>query len=140
VPVLYDPEDHAKVVLDHSVPSQEEAGVAMVESRLTPEATAALEQLGGGSVHDLLNAAMSDPQGFAARMRERAEEAQRDAVAQAEAIGAKAQAAQAGAPSTPAGGPGDDPVAQLERLAALHAQGALTDAEFGALKKRIIQA
>jgi hypothetical protein len=148
-PVLYDPEDHARVVLDHSVGSQEAAGVAMVESRLTPEATAAIERFGGGSVHDLLSTAMSDPQGFAAQMRERAAEAQRDAMAQAEAFqaqaqaaqaqAAQAQAAQAGASSAPTGGTGDDPVAQLERLAALRAQGLLTDQEFEALKKRIIQ-
>jgi hypothetical protein len=35
-------------------------------------------------------------------------------------------------------GEGDDPATQLERLAALHRQGVLTDAEFGAAKARVI--
>jgi hypothetical protein len=35
-------------------------------------------------------------------------------------------------------GEGDDPATQLERLAALHRQGVLTDAEFTAAKARVV--
>lgn len=48
---------------------------------------------------------------------------------------AAAQAAPAAAaPAAPAAAPNDDVIAKLERLAALHATGALTDDEFAALK------
>jgi hypothetical protein len=45
--------------------------------------------------------------------------------------------AAAAAPAAPAA---DDPVAKIERLAALHASGALTDAEFAEQKQRILAA
>ena len=44
---------------------------------------------------------------------------------------------QAAAPAGAAGG--DDVVSRLERLAALHASGALTDAEFTAQKQRVLE-
>ena len=43
-----------------------------------------------------------------------------------------------GPPKTSTGGGGDDRVGQLERLAQLHASGALTDDEFAAEKRRIL--
>jgi hypothetical protein len=45
--------------------------------------------------------------------------------------------AMAAAPAAPAGG-GDDMISQLERLSALRASGALTEAEFAAQKARIL--
>lgn len=42
------------------------------------------------------------------------------------------------APPTPPGGPAGDVVSQLERLAALHRSGALTDQEFAAQKARLL--
>ena len=44
-------------------------------------------------------------------------------------------AAQAAAPATPAA---SDPTAQLQQLAALHAQGVLTDEEFAAAKAKAL--
>jgi len=44
-------------------------------------------------------------------------------------------AAQAAAPAAPAAG---DPTAQLQQLAALHAQGVLTDEEFAAAKAKAL--
>jgi hypothetical protein len=44
----------------------------------------------------------------------------------------------AGFATTGEGGEGDDPATQLERLAALHRQGVLTDAEFSAAKARVV--
>lgn len=41
----------------------------------------------------------------------------------------------AGQSATPAG----DPISELERLAALHAQGALTDSEFAAAKRNVLR-
>ena len=48
---------------------------------------------------------------------------------------AQAQAAPA---ATPAAAPDEDVIAKIERLAALHASGALSDEEFAALKKQAI--
>jgi hypothetical protein len=59
-----------------------------------------------------------------------------------QAMVAGAMAGQAAQPAPPGDQPGtaDDRVAALERLAALKASGALTDAEFEAEKARILQA
>lgn len=46
----------------------------------------------------------------------------------------------AAAPAVEAAANGDDPVAKLERLAALHASGALTDDEFAAQKAKLLGA
>lgn len=46
----------------------------------------------------------------------------------------------AAAPAAGAAANGDDPVAKLERLAALHASGALTDDEFAAQKAKLLGA
>ena len=65
--------------------------------------------------------------------------------AAAEAAVAKAQAEQAAAaaaPPAPVAAPapsgGDDIIAQLERLGALHTQGLLSDEEFGAAKAKLL--
>jgi hypothetical protein len=50
--------------------------------------------------------------------------------------GSPAAAGHAPAPGAPAAG--DDMIARLERLAALHAAGALTDEEFAAQKQRVL--
>jgi hypothetical protein len=65
---------------------------------------------------------------------------QQQAAMQAAADQAVANAQAAAPPPPPAAAPagGDDPVAQLERLAALKQQGILTDAEFEAQKAKIL--
>ncbi len=62
--------------------------------------------------------------------------AQALAAQQAQAQQAQAQQAQAQQAQTPGGG--DDVVSRLERLAALKAQGILTDEEFAAQKAKIL--
>jgi hypothetical protein len=93
VEVLYDPSDHDKIVV-----ATDTASVMTVQ---------------GGSVGDLLQRAMADPQQFRQEML-------------------------ASAGASPAPPAEDDSLAQLERLAALHANGALTDAEFQAQKRRLL--
>lgn len=51
---------------------------------------------------------------------------------------ALAQQAQMQPAPVPAAAPGDDLLTKLERLASMHASGALTDAEFAAVKTSII--
>jgi hypothetical protein len=134
--VLYDPEDHSRVAINLSDEARGEAAAETVASRLNPQQAAALEQFTGGSVQDLISDALSDPQGFAARMRERADAAQQDAMTQAEA--AMAQTAQT-APTTQPGAVGAvDPIDRLTKLADLRERGMLTDEEFETQKKRIL--
>ncbi|MFG2405655.1 SHOCT domain-containing protein [Streptomyces brevispora] len=64
--------------------------------------------------------------------RQQAKFAEQDAEQVAEPQAAESQAQQAAEP------PPDDPISQLERLAALKKQGILTDAEFAAQKNRIL--
>ena len=82
-----------------------------------------------------------------------AEQEQQQVMAQQAAAEQAAQAAQAAppapaapvtapaapAPAAPApAAPGDDLIASLERLGALHTQGLLTDEEFGAAKAKLL--
>jgi hypothetical protein len=124
VMVRFDPEDHSRVVLDRGDSGRAAAIAEQITSRLDPQQEAMLEKFTGGSVQDLISEAMADPQGFAARMQERARAAQKDAMAQAD--GAMAHE------------PPEDPVDLLARLADLHDRGVLTDEEFQAQKKRIL--
>jgi hypothetical protein len=61
--------------------------------------------------------------------------AEQQAAAQQEAA---QQAAPQEAPPPAAASPGDDLIAQLERLGSLHSQGLLTDAEFAAAKSSLL--
>jgi hypothetical protein len=71
------------------------------------------------------------------RAQQSAEAAEYEAQQQQAAMQAAAQqAAQPQVPQASAGG--GDAIAELERLAALHTQGALTDAEFTAAKARLL--
>ena len=125
--------------------SPQDAVVEMIESHLGPEQTAALKQLGIGSIEELVQSAMSDPEGFTARMQERVAAAQQAAIAQAEAARAQAMAAQAGPAATAAAttaaartAGGHDSVDSLEKLADLRDRGVLTPEEFETLKKRVL--
>jgi hypothetical protein len=68
------------------------------------------------------------------------QQAKAQEAAQAQASQQEQQQAAAPPPPPPAAAPAasDDPVAQLERLAALKQQGILTDAEFEAQKAKIL--
>jgi Short C-terminal domain len=134
--VLYDPEDHSKVAIDRSDAAQGQAAAETVASRLNPRQAATLGQITGGSIQDLMSGAISDPQGFAARMREQAEAAQRDAMAQAEA--AMAQAVPTAPTTPPSAAVAEDPLDKLAKLADLRERGVVTDEEFEAQKKRIL--
>lgn len=127
--------DDQDTELEGGDPPPQDAIVELIESHLGPEQTAALKQLGIGSVHELVQSAMSDPEGFTARMQERVAAAQQAAMAQAEAARAQAVAAQTGAAAATAG---HDPVDSLEKLADLRDRGVLTPEEFEALKKRVL--
>ncbi len=147
VPVLFDPEDHSKVALDHSDAAQGQAAAEMVESHLGPDQAAAIQQFTGASVSELMKAAMADPSGFAAQMRERAAAAQQAAMAQVAAMQAQVAAAQQSAAAqqagtapaaAPAATPAEDLVDTLAKLADLRDRGVLTDEEFRAQKKRLL--
>jgi hypothetical protein len=128
VPVVFDPDDHSKVAFDRDQTAQASAVAEMIESRLDPQQAATLRQVTGGSVQDLISEAMADPQGFAARMKEKAEAAHASAIAQAKTAMAQ------GGPAAVA----EDPVDKLAKLADLRDKGVVTNEEFEAQKKRIL--
>lgn len=70
------------------------------------------------------------------KAQESAELADYEAQQQQAAIQAAAQQAAASHPAAPSG---TDTIAELERLAALHTQGALTDSEFSAAKAQLLR-
>ena len=63
---------------------------------------------------------------------------QQQAAAEQAAQAAAAQAAAAPPPAPAPAAAGDDIIASLERLGALHSQGLLTDEEFGAAKAKLL--
>ncbi|HSO97035.1 MAG TPA: SHOCT domain-containing protein [Acidimicrobiia bacterium] len=68
VGVLYDPNDHSKVVVDPST-----AGLAArVAGTMSPASRAAFEQSGGGSAEELLQDRITDPAAFQQRLQQRA--------------------------------------------------------------------
>jgi len=127
VPVLYDPSDHSKVVVDQSDAGWNQAvtdnAIAERTARAVargedPARTAAIEQMS--------RAALADPEGFRKLMREQGPAA-------------------FGLPGVPATFPGTvapaaaaDPLDRLSKLADLHARGVLTDAEFETEKKKLL--
>jgi hypothetical protein len=113
VPVIYDPQDHDKILVDYSPEAQQNAGLAA--AGLDPNSMGQfLEQ--------------------AQQFRAQAEQFQEQA--------AQLQGRTAGAPQAPGMGqpatPQPDPIEQLEKLAALKEKGALTEAEFEAEKAKIL--
>jgi len=146
VAARYDPADPSKVSVDLTEAGQTEAAISMVDQRVGADKNAMLQQMGLGSVDEIMREAMSDPQGFAAKMQERAAAMQQAAMAQAAAVqqAARAQAAAMKAQSSQAAqaaqakAANEDPVDRLVKLADLHDRGVLTDAEFEAQKKRVL--
>jgi len=117
VPVLYDPDDHAKVVIDSSTDGQIDAEAARIAERLTKagrvadvdQIAAAMRQSVDGHDPSALRAALGVP---------------------VEGLGS------AGASSAVPGPP--DPIELLSKLEALHEKGALTDAQYEAQKQRVL--
>jgi hypothetical protein len=127
--VLYDPNDHSQLVVDHS--SEGIATTAL--SHIGDGTQAAMAQVGGESAHDMMKDAIDDPQAFRAKMRERASQMNASALASAGVV----------APNTwvggvPQGVAQPDPADEIAKLADLRDRGALTDAEFEAQKKKLL--
>lgn len=106
VPVIYDPQDHDKIIVDYSPEAQQ--GAAFASAGIDPNA-----------IGQLMN--------------------------QAQQLRAQSAQMQGGMPGmgqvpgmAPPAQPHPDPVEQLERLAKLKEQGALTESEFEAEKAKIL--
>jgi len=108
VPVLYDPQDHDKILVDYSPEAQQEA--ALSAAGIDPN-----------SLGDLMNQAQ--------QLRAQAQQMQSGTAGMGQMPGMTPQS------PTP---PQPDPIEQLEKLAALKEKGALTEAEFEAEKARIL--
>lgn len=118
--VLYDPNDHSKVVVDHSAAGQ----ATMVAGTMSSTAKARMERIGGEPAEDLITEAMTDPAAFREKMQERATQLAADSTANVGGVpGAAAPV---------------DPADEIAKLAELRDRGALTDAEFQAQKKKIL--
>jgi Short C-terminal domain len=112
VPVIYDPGDHDKIMIDRSPEAQQ--GAALSSAGIDPSQVGQLMQQA-----EQFRAQAEQFQGTAAQFRAKAE---------------AQQGAGFGQP-TPAQ---PDPVTQLEKLAKLKESGALTEAEFEAEKAKIL--
>lgn len=127
--VLYDPNDHSKLVVDHS----SEGKATEVLSRTSDRMQAAMAQVGGESAHDMMKEAIDDPQAFKEKMGERAAQLNANALASAGVEAPKPWVAGA-----PVGAVKPDPADEIAKLADLRDRGALTEAEFQAQKKKIL--
>jgi hypothetical protein len=128
VPVLYDPSDHAKLVVDES---KEAWKPADRENSLRSSAAAYASHHPGedptkmAAMDKIRRAAVSDPEGFKKLMREQGPAA-------------------FGLPGPvlgtfPMGAPTSrDPLDRLAKLADLHDRGVLTDAEFETQKEKLL--
>jgi hypothetical protein len=112
VSVRYDPDDHDTLMIDHS---------------------------GSGALDAMSARTGLDISGLMSTIRETKAEHPDDRTAMADALRAQLGAQSGVVFATPAAAPAaPDPIARLERLAALHASGALTDAEFAEQKARVL--
>jgi hypothetical protein len=125
VVVRYDPEDHENVDIDR----EQTVALAFAPLRaMTAQTNEMTSRL--GNMNDLL-ATVREAQAASGGDREKLAEALR---AKLGAQGVVVESADVAGPAA-----GDDPtISALERLAALHASGALTDAEFAAQKARVL--
>lgn len=112
VTVRYDPDDHDALMIDDSE----------------------------GAVLDAMSARTGlDLNGLMATIRETKAEHPGDRLAMGEALRAQLGVVQAPIVfASPGAVPDADPISRIERLAALHASGALTDAEFAEQKARVL--
>jgi len=112
--VLYDPDDHSKVVVDRSEEGAVETAIGTAFASNPALAASPM----AGSIENLMREAMADPTGFAEKMRAQS----------------APWVAAMGAPASS----GDPMIDQLEKLTELRDKGALTPEEFEAQKKRIL--
>jgi Short C-terminal domain len=145
VPVLYDPNDHSNVAIDHDTGAQVGAKIDQMVAGMSPGRKERMERLGGAGAGDLMRDAVADPAAFRERMYARADELKAQAAQGINPLTgastgqpvsgsnplANFQAA-FGAPAAP------DPADQIAKLADLRDRGALTDEEFQAEKKKIL--
>ena len=142
IAVLYDPNDHSKVVVDHSDDARIGTAIDGMVGKMSDRSKARMEQLGGASAGELMRDAVADPAAFRERMYARADELKAQAaqgvnpltgVSTKQPVSgsnplANFQAA-FGAPAAP------DPADQIAKLADLRDRGALTEEEFQTEKK-----
>jgi len=118
VPVLYDPSDRAKVVVDHSEEAWKAADEANMRARFTARAAARGDDPARtAAMLKIRAAAVGDPTGFRRLMQEQ---------------GAAAFGLSVGA------SPARDPLDALAKLGALHDRGVLTDVEFETQKRKLL--
>jgi hypothetical protein len=123
--VLFDPDDHSKVRIDHS----NSAMVATFASGISDNAKSAIQAAGASdAVANLMQQAADNPEALLASLRGKNEQ------------GAIADFRSQLKPpvSAPAAQSPPDPVTQLTALADLRDRGVLTDDVFDAQKKRIL--
>jgi Short C-terminal domain len=125
IAVLYDPNDHSDVRIDHSNEGMVENAIGGIPDSMKQ----AIQAAGAGdAVADIMKQVATDPEALLKSMRGGGDIAAQFR-AQLNPIGAQPAAA---APAT------QDPVAQLAALADLRDRGVLTNEEFTAQKKRIL--
>jgi Short C-terminal domain len=144
--VLYDPNDHSKVVVDHDVGRMMDTKIQETVAGFSPQRKDRMEKLGGAPAEDLMKDAIADPAAFRERMWARADTLKAQAAQGINPLTgeksdqpvsgsnplANMQAAFGMAPAAP------DPADQIAKLADLRDRGALTDEEFQAEKKKIL--
>jgi Short C-terminal domain len=127
--VLYDPNDHSRLVVDHSSEGLATRALSHTSDRMK----AAMAQVGGEPAQDMMKEAIDDPAAFREKMKERASQMNANAVASA---GTQMPTMVAG--GVPVGGAQPDPADEIAKLADLRDRGALTEAEFEAQKKKVL--
>jgi len=128
--VLYDPNDHSRLVVDHSSEGLATRALSHTSDRMQ----ASMAQVGGESAQDMMKEAIDDPAAFREKMRERASQMNANAVASA----GTQMPPMVVAGGVPVGGPQPDPADEIAKLADLRDRGALTEAEFEAQKKKVL--
>jgi hypothetical protein len=145
IAVLYNPDDHSSVVVDHSTDAIMGTKIDEITGQMSPESKARMEQLGGESAQDLMKDAAADPAAFRERMHARADELKAQAAQGVNPLtGAPVNQPVSGsnplanfAAFTGAAAPAD-PADEIAKLADLRDRGALTEEEFQAQKKKIL--
>jgi hypothetical protein len=127
--VLYDPNDHSRLVVDHSSEGLATRALSHTSDRMK----AAMAQVGGESAQDMMKEAIDDPAAFREKMRERASQMNANAVAAAGIAAPNPWVA-----AVPGGAAQADPADEIAKLADLRDRGALTEEEFQAQKKKVL--